>query len=474
MLVVIILSLVVATSPIPYLGNPTLLAIALTTLIMVFLTFFWVIARDDVWGLVLFLISETFLSCMEWDTVAIISPLPAPLTWSILYLLLFVSVVLVRRLVIIKKELIVTSLDKYIFAFIGTLFLSALVSSNPLRSFSDWFQIAVSMPMFFFLITNCVHTKEDVIVILGGLIVRGIIRSFTIFYFSLQRADYNLYTQFIERGGSPLLKLIGAQVSVIILIPIAVTLAVMLWSRSWKWVLAGLAGIYFFLVILNTQTRSPLLLLAITCPIVFLYRRGIAVGIAGFMTVIVIIILASESGHFVFGRFGDLTSIGGWASTLAIRLDGWTSALHMMRDYPFFGIGLGMWEEFIPTYGHPFRLVLEGTAYQLYITHAHNLYLNYGAEAGVGALLVLLLLVCNVLKRVFLLVARSRTKEVHTIAIGLAWILVGYFFKESIFNEGGVLDIAIAFWVPIGLVMVLERIAVQDASNRDTTRLVTQ
>ena len=68
-----------------------------------------------------------------------------------------------------------------------------------------------------------------------------------------------------------------------------------------------------------------------------------------------------------------------------MRLDAWRSALLMIRDHPLVGIGPGMWNRFISEYaGFYWNGPAEGS--RIFVSGAHNLVLNQGAELGIAGL----------------------------------------------------------------------------------------
>jgi len=66
------------------------------------------------------------------------------------------------------------------------------------------------------------------------------------------------------------------------------------------------------------------------------------------------------------------------------RMAHWQSALAMWADHPWLGVGIGNYEPVYPRYALPM--------WPLPLGHAHNYYLNIGAEAGVVGLAAYLLL----------------------------------------------------------------------------------
>ncbi len=66
------------------------------------------------------------------------------------------------------------------------------------------------------------------------------------------------------------------------------------------------------------------------------------------------------------------------------RMAHWQSALAMWTDHPWLGVGIGNYEPVYPRYALPL--------WPLPLGHAHNYYLNIGAEAGILGFVAYLLL----------------------------------------------------------------------------------
>jgi tetratricopeptide (TPR) repeat protein/O-antigen ligase len=90
--------------------------------------------------------------------------------------------------------------------------------------------------------------------------------------------------------------------------------------------------------------------------------------------ILVMLVAALGAGLWAATRFGD------HASGDAVRWDLWRSALAMFRDHPLVGVGPA-------AYGTALRLYRDPLVARDYLTTAHNLYLNTGAETGIFGLL---------------------------------------------------------------------------------------
>jgi putative inorganic carbon (HCO3(-)) transporter len=77
----------------------------------------------------------------------------------------------------------------------------------------------------------------------------------------------------------------------------------------------------------------------------------------------------------------DQLAVGGDVSSLSGRLEIWSRAGYMLKDFPITGIGMGMFGTVADTL-YPFFLTAPGS-----IPHAHNLFLQVGVDLGLPGLI---------------------------------------------------------------------------------------
>ena len=453
-------ALLIGISPIPYLGNLPHFFIALTTLVMVSVTLILAISRDDSWPFSIFLLTEPFLSITEID-LNILPLLPDPLNWSNVFLLSFVFIVSLKK-VYSKSGVIDSSLDKYILAFTVILFFSSFFSSNISKSFSIFFEIALVMPMLFFLTTNYVQNKKDLITIIGVLVARSVLKCFLIYYFSLRQVDFQIVYGFFTGVGYLVTRLIGIlAANIVIAIPIAISLGIIYSKGTKKWMLPMLALLFLVALAIYIKIRSLQLAILFTFPLVFLYkeRKKIVLSVT---IVLVIIFIWSGITQTIFHRLAGYSSLLELVRSSPMRLDAWRGSVMMIKDYPFFGIGLGNWNEFAHLYFKAFYFGITGPDSPIYISSSHNIFLHYGVEEGLGAFLLLVFFAYIPLKKALFIIRETKDVDLNTATVGLGWAVLALIILSSTggeqFSIGGFLDMAIAFWVSIGLIMSLERI----------------
>jgi len=183
-----------------------------------------------------------------------------------------------------------------------------------------------------------------------------------------------------------------------LIVPLPVVLASWLFGwRDLNWpfrILAIVISLAMVGVLVVTQSRGAYLALAAVLGLLALlrWRRGwllllafvVAVGIAvwllGFSTVLDTLMYS-----------GTLSGIDG-------RLEVWSRALYMIQDFPFTGIGMGLYGP-VADLLYPFFLAGPGV-----IPHAHNLFLQVAVDLGIPGLIAwlsILMLVVAVAWRVY-------------------------------------------------------------------------
>lgn len=449
--------------------NLTWVIIILAALGSCAFSLFLAATRDDIYPLVAFLLTLPFLAFLEWDltnwwpSVGMLVT-KTGISMSAIFLWLFTGVFAVRRFGLSKQRIIRTPLDKYVLAFVGALFLSSILSPNPAVSFKVFLQVCVTMPLFFFLTTNCVRSKRDLHILLWTMMGYGVLRTSSSHYFSLQHTGYDL-VQLFEGSTGLAGSIAGIQEVIgIVLIPLSLSL-VLVSSNMVKRIAIGLAIIFVLAVPIMNQTRGFVVVLLITYPLFLLYKKS---KIQVFFSTVLLFLVGAICFDFlyIFRRLAAWTSIDAFLQDFSVimRLDGWWSAWRMMMDHPISGNGLGMWSGFIHLYGKLFTWKMAGGGLQsAYIPYCHNFFLHYGAGGGIGAMLTLaLLILAAIIRCVSLLKTFKNDVDSHTLVVGLFWAITALTLKGTMgglaFEYDWYLDMGIVFWTLIGVIASFERI----------------
>lgn len=173
-------------------------------------------------------------------------------------------------------------------------------------------------------------------------------------------------------------------------------------ARAWWLVWAGGCGALMLAALIMSWSRGAWLGFAAAVAVLVIavvVRRGrVAVLLVLAGLVVAYTLLAAGLPLLppaIVERFGDLTSYVAFQDVrgaevtdanfaLLERMAHWQSALAMLTDHPWLGVGIGNYEPAYAAYALPQWSVALG--------HAHNYYLNIAAEAGVFGLAAYLLL----------------------------------------------------------------------------------
>jgi len=161
-------------------------------------------------------------------------------------------------------------------------------------------------------------------------------------------------------------------------------LAMIGWSRTrWRRWLYGLGSILMALAILLTFSRGawflgiPAGLLALAWA-----RGGRARWLAlGLVTAGVLVVITAAGTERISSLF-DLAS-----GTTFLRISLWRASWDMLKDHPWLGIGL---DNFLYYYGDYIR---SGAEVDRWLSHPHNIVLDYWLRLGIGGVMILLTMV---------------------------------------------------------------------------------
>jgi len=139
-------------------------------------------------------------------------------------------------------------------------------------------------------------------------------------------------------------------------------------------------------------------------------------------------------------------------SSIASRIMIWDVAIQAIKEHPFWGIGIGRFQEVYLAYQSQFPLYLEWA-----VPQPHNLFLALWLETGIIGLISFLFLIIFWAKNHFLLRKKTEDKSIKKrsalfLAFLTSFLLIG-FFDTPFFKT----DLAFFFWMMIGLGLIQER-----------------
>lgn len=237
------------------------------------------------------------------------------------------------------------------------------------------------------------------------------------------------------------------------LFPLALVFALLLTGRSRGFyaALAALFGVTIYL----TYSRGALLL-GIPASVLFivivlltkstLWSRTTRIALVA-LAAIAALALLPVTGT---ARFQSLFQSG--TGTGFFRVAVWTSALQMIRDHPFWGVGL---DNFL--YEYP-KYILPEAWREPNLSHPHNLILDFWVSLGILGVVVLLWMLVEFFRRawrLFNLPASSSDSEnawVHALALGLMASMVDFIAHGMIDSAYFVIDLAYIFMLSLALV----------------------
>lgn len=207
-----------------------------------------------------------------------------------------------------------------------------------------------------------------------------------------------------------------------------------------------------FLILTYTRT-SWLGILVATLFLTFLKSKKVFLFLLIAMLLLFLILPYTPSSKIV-ERGESIFDLSEWGDRRFV----WGSALKMVRDYPFSGIGFNTFEEVYNNrgrnYGYKPPEACEITS------HAHYLFLNIAAEMGIPALLAFLWLVIILTKKARSSFRESRDPYLKSLVLGLLGGLLAYL----LFVGGGIMvrnNLLIIFWSTFGLLGAIHKITLE-------------
>jgi putative inorganic carbon (HCO3(-)) transporter len=188
----------------------------------------------------------------------------------------------------------------------------------------------------------------------------------------------SLYERFVTLVGDTVHHNVMAG-NLVILLPLSLALILFAWRELPRW--AGISAALISMVVLGmlvlTQSRGGLIALGVVLVVLLVlrFRFGwLAIPIAGVGAGLLIHYLGIEP---VFDTLSSGVSLGGFEG----RVEIWSRAIYMTQDFPFTGIGMGLFGE-VADLLYPFFLAAPGS-----IPHAHNLLLQIAVDLGIPGLI---------------------------------------------------------------------------------------
>ncbi len=136
--------------------------------------------------------------------------------------------------------------------------------------------------------------------------------------------------------------------------------------------------------------------------------------------------------------------------TGVFRLSLWQASLNMVRDHPWFGVGL---DNFL--YEYRGRYILEAAWRDPNLSHPHNLFLDFATRIGLPGLLIGLWLISTPV-RILWRLRSAISPEWLPVAVGLGAALVDMVFHGLVDHSFFLVDLAFAFYLLLGTAVWLQ------------------
>jgi putative inorganic carbon (HCO3(-)) transporter len=222
-------------------------------------------------------------------------------------------------------------------------------------------------------------------------------------------------------------------------------------SRRGQRALLLIISLLFCAIVGLTQSRGAVLGLAIAVLVLILWRFPRLAWLVPAAAVIVGITL------YLVGVERAANAVLGLDSTGNVfgRLELWSRAMFMLQDFPYTGIGLGLFE---PMVAALYPVFLNSTDAPL--PHSHNLYLQMGVDYGIPGFVAFVGLVVTALTVGILTFLRSRSLPEGWLSAG---VLAGYL----VYLVHGMLDaVAVSTKVSVIIFFLLALLVRLDLQRR--------
>lgn len=332
----------------------------------------------------------------------------------------------------------------------GALSLTASVAlRESLRSFRT---ILVEPALFYFLVVTQVRRRRELLALAWALILAGVLISLV--GLAQYLTNQNIITA--EEGLRRIRGFYGSPNNLALFLgrPLPLALALLLWRREGRIVLAG-ATLVMAAALVLTFSAGAWVAVGLSALVVAALRGERSRRIAAIAAVVGLGGLGVAALRIPrIGSHFDLQS-----GTGVIRLEVWRSALHMLADHPLRGIGL---DNFLYYYQHGYRLPDAWREPDL--SHPHNLILDFWLSLGLPGLLLLLLGVGRFATLVRRAWARPDPTDRALIA-GALGAMVDTVVHGLVDNSFFLVDLAVLFWLTFAIVAIACRVARPEAQS---------
>jgi len=357
-----------------------------------------------------------------------------------------------------KRSFVSTPFNKVWLIIFIPMLLSATFSSDYILSFRHVFYfLSISIP--FFLAVNTIKSTEELRLCTISLALAAGLRLITLSYFEMAKMSAGFTYQVKVFGSLPsYYSVLGLSIALCFFLSIG-----LISSERANLKRCLLTGVVTGLLVITflKLSRSGAIALSSGVLVLLFYRKvrpwAIVVLIASILAVFLSLDWIKEYtalGRFELNHFSSIESI---IIHHKMRVDAYQAALSIIKDFPLFGIGPGMWDEYYFRYmKNPIVWFIQGVPEIQYVRSAHNIFLQHGAISGIPGLISMIILAYIMMKNLILLYRSQHVALTHelsmaliaiTISVWLMWTLGGGSFEIKRSPE-----VHFWFWLFLGLI----------------------
>ncbi len=231
------------------------------------------------------------------------------------------------------------------------------------------------------------------------------------------------------------------------MIPIVFSLLLYESKKSKKKLLLTFSFITMVICLVFTHSRAGWLALvgAMSFLLLIEKKKRLAVGLT-----LVIVVAASLLIPSVNARLRTIFDL----IVNKERIYGAKSALQMIKDYPLTGIGVNTFYHVYPQYQLPEA--------REHLVHAHNIFLQIGAEIGLFGLVTLLWLLIRVFKIGWETLRRTKNNYLQALTTGLLASLIAFLINQGFDSTWWLERLFIFFWVLLAVLLAARNITLEN------------
>jgi O-antigen ligase len=380
----------------------TQVSLLIFNLVSYFVALYLFVRGKPVYGISIFLLTIPFLAFLETEFAFVLHSFlsfgDVYISPTLIYLLsiFLVSLVTVKidwEFINREKTFLIATLLFFIYPFI-----SCLSSPEPAKSFWLTF-LEIAYPLFFFFILiKSIKSWQNIRILLLSLISYLPLYLLVGFYLHSRYAEQFFGQQYLHDVYIHYYNLSSLIIAGIIIIPIVYYFSIQKRFKKFRllfWAIITLFAVTAFLL----QSRAAiygfffcLALLGIYAILKIKTNWMVSLGIIAVLVAVVTYVFYLSTG-FLFQRFRQLSTEGLLFFDHS-RMAAWKGSMAMIKDYPFFGIGAGMWDKYVASYVHYIYYGGPDIGYY-YIVSPHNFYFSLATSFGLPQIVLYFFILFN-------------------------------------------------------------------------------